>query len=584
MNFIQSKFTTAQQILAAAVIFTLVFSIVNTVFADHKGVPHGNSDTEENGGGNDTELQLTCDVALEDGVWVFSGVWSAQDFNGQYDQYDVKIESPVGTEVDASSDEDEPDDTFTVTGEPTEPGNTTAGPKSDMAGTWSNQVEFAVPPTEVLAVLFHTQGGGADDSAACDVDLSSLPACSDGVDNNDAEDSLVDYPADPGCIDVNDDDETDVIVPNEIPVISLLGVSPINVTVGNAYVDAGATAADTEDGDITANIVTVNSVNTAAVGTYTVTYNVTDGDGASAVQVSRTVNVVPLDPTNVAPVITLLGSTPVTVTQGTTYTDAGATAADTEDGDITASLVIVNPVDTATVGEYTVTYNVTDGDGASATQVTRTVNVIADSNGGGNQDVDTFEIKGYVWHDRDRDSDADENENALAGWVIHARNGDQDVTGTTDENGNYVITVTEGTWTVSQDIPNGWKVAPNNSDSYTFTFPEDIEEDESVVTMIMNAIIPTAYAALIGEVTGVDFGNTETSGGGGGGSSSNSSSNNNDDDPAGEVLGAQTTDIPAGAPNTGAGGTSASPIATLISLFGMVMSFATLRFAKVYAY
>jgi hypothetical protein len=55
--------------------------------------------------------------------------------------------------------------------------------------------------------------------------------------------------------------------------------------------------------------------------------------------------------------------------------DAGATAADNYDGDITGSIVVVNPVDVNVVGSYTVTYNVTDGAGNPATEVSRTVNV-----------------------------------------------------------------------------------------------------------------------------------------------------------------------------------------------------------------
>jgi len=74
-----------------------------------------------------------------------------------------------------------------------------------------------------------------------------------------------------------------------------------------------------------------------------------------------------------APIITLLGTTPVSVTQGDVYTDAGATASDDVDGDITANIVTNNPVDTATVGIYTVTYNVTDATGNAATEVTRSV-------------------------------------------------------------------------------------------------------------------------------------------------------------------------------------------------------------------
>ena len=57
---------------------------------------------------------------------------------------------------------------------------------------------------------------------------------------------------------------------------------------------------------------------------------------------------------NTAPVITLLGSDPVNVTEGDTYTDAGATATDVEDGDLTSSIVTVNPVDTSIPGTYRV--------------------------------------------------------------------------------------------------------------------------------------------------------------------------------------------------------------------------------------
>ena len=47
------------------------------------------------------------------------------------------------------------------------------------------------------------------------------------------------------------------------------------------------------------------------------------------------------------------------------------------DGDLTASIVIdASAVNTAVVGSYIVTYNVTDSHGNAATEVTRTVNVI----------------------------------------------------------------------------------------------------------------------------------------------------------------------------------------------------------------
>ncbi|HOC69667.1 MAG TPA: DUF5011 domain-containing protein, partial [Candidatus Hydrogenedentes bacterium] len=75
------------------------------------------------------------------------------------------------------------------------------------------------------------------------------------------------------------------------------------------------------------------------------------------------------------PVITRLGSATVTVECGSTFTDAGATAADNCDGNLTGSIITNNPVNTAIIGSYTVTYNVTDSSGNPAAQVTRTVNV-----------------------------------------------------------------------------------------------------------------------------------------------------------------------------------------------------------------
>src|SRR5439155_12770402 len=73
------------------------------------------------------------------------------------------------------------------------------------------------------------------------------------------------------------------------------------------------------------------------------------------------------------PVITLVGSNPVTVQFGSTYTDAGATATDNIDGNITPSIVTVNPVNTGVAGTYFVTYNVKDAAGNAATQVARMV-------------------------------------------------------------------------------------------------------------------------------------------------------------------------------------------------------------------
>ena len=116
----------------------------------------------------------------------------------------------------------------------------------------------------------------------------------------------------------------------------------------------------------------MNSVNASVLGTYTVTYNVSDSSGNNADQKTRTVNVV--DTTS--PVITLVGSTPLNIDSGSDYNDAGATASDSFEGNLTTSIVTVNPVNTSLAGSYTITYNVTDSSGNAAAEVTRTVNVV----------------------------------------------------------------------------------------------------------------------------------------------------------------------------------------------------------------
>ena len=161
------------------------------------------------------------------------------------------------------------------------------------------------------------------------------------------------------------------------PVITLLGSSPIDVVLSSTYTDAGATALDDVDGDLTGSIATVSTVNTSVLGAYTVTYNVSDIAGNPAAQVTRNVNVVAAVPDTTPPVITLLGISPIDVVLNSTYTDAGVTALDDVDGDLTGSIATVSTVNTSALGAYTVTYNVSDIAGNPAAQVIRNVNVVA---------------------------------------------------------------------------------------------------------------------------------------------------------------------------------------------------------------
>ncbi len=84
----------------------------------------------------------------------------------------------------------------------------------------------------------------------------------------------------------------EIIIQDLPPVITILGSNPVNLTVDDTYTDAGATASDDKDGDITSKIITENNVWTHVAGTYTVDYYVTDS-AAHTSTVSRTVIVAP---------------------------------------------------------------------------------------------------------------------------------------------------------------------------------------------------------------------------------------------------------------------------------------------------
>jgi hypothetical protein len=154
-----------------------------------------------------------------------------------------------------------------------------------------------------------------------------------------------------------------VIVEDTIaPVITLAngdeGTTNYTVERGTTYVDPGAT---TDTGEPVT--VDTSELNMAVSETYTVTYSATDADGNIGTA-SRTVIV----EDTTAPVITLIGDNPYTVTVGTyAYVDPGATS----DGGETVT------VDTSwnpgfNGGTWTVYYSATDAAGNTGT-ATRTV-------------------------------------------------------------------------------------------------------------------------------------------------------------------------------------------------------------------
>ncbi len=155
------------------------------------------------------------------------------------------------------------------------------------------------------------------------------------------------------------------------PVITLVGPNPDSVLVGSPYVDPGATAFDIKYGDLTSSIIPNSNVDTSQVGSYTITYDVSDAAGNAAITVTRTVNVI--DTT--APVISLNGSDTINVVYGTGYLDQGATATDNFDPSVSVVVTGDTVAPITPVGTYYIYYDAVDTANNHATQITRTINV-----------------------------------------------------------------------------------------------------------------------------------------------------------------------------------------------------------------
>ena len=154
------------------------------------------------------------------------------------------------------------------------------------------------------------------------------------------------------------------------PVVTLNGDATIITFQNQTFTDPGATANDDRDGSVTVSV--SGSVNTNTLGDYILTYSASDAAGNIGTA-TRTVTV-SLYVDLIAPVITLNGNSSVTLEFGEAYVEAGATASDNDDGDVTANIQISGTVDSSTSDTYTITYTVSDAAGNEGT-ATRSVTV-----------------------------------------------------------------------------------------------------------------------------------------------------------------------------------------------------------------
>ena len=169
------------------------------------------------------------------------------------------------------------------------------------------------------------------------------------------------------------DTRTVRVVDTQSPVITLVADDVPGVRPGNVYEEAGFSAYDNVDGDITHRVVRREEEGK-------ITYAVVDSSGNPA---SATREVPGFDP--IYPRITLTGGTDVQIQTGRFYEDPGFSAWDNSDGDITEQVAVEGEVIWYKPGTYPVTYTVTDNNNHTTT-VTRNVRVIAEPRIEGFQD------------------------------------------------------------------------------------------------------------------------------------------------------------------------------------------------------
>ena len=167
---------------------------------------------------------------------------------------------------------------------------------------------------------------------------------------------------------------TITIIDTQSPLLTLSGSSTETIEAGIPWVDPGYICTDAT----ACTVVTTGMVNSSLPWTYTLIYTATDTEW-NFTTVTRTVIVI--DTT--APVIVLNGSTSLTLTQWTAFSDSGASWTDSVDGSGVVALPTSWSVNINIPWIYTLEYTYTDSAGNNGNIVTRTVTVQAISSATG---------------------------------------------------------------------------------------------------------------------------------------------------------------------------------------------------------
>lgn len=154
-----------------------------------------------------------------------------------------------------------------------------------------------------------------------------------------------------------------IVKDNQKPIIKINGNENTNVCSYETYIDEGTQAIDNYDGDITKNIKVKKEKKQ-------IIYAVKDSSNNKTKKI-RKLNL----KDEINPIITLNGNNYIYVHLGENYEEKGAIAIDNCDGNISSKIIITGNVDTNTLGEYKIKYEVTDN-GNNKTEIERTIKVI----------------------------------------------------------------------------------------------------------------------------------------------------------------------------------------------------------------
>jgi len=158
-----------------------------------------------------------------------------------------------------------------------------------------------------------------------------------------------------------------IVVDKEAPIISLKGQTDVSVCPSQEYIEEGYEVLDNYDSNLQEKVNIEKKENS-------VLYTVKDSSG-NVGKVERKIKYQDID----KPIITLNGSSEMSIYVGTTYSEPGYSATDNCDGDISSKVVANGSVNSNVVGTYEIVYTVTDNS-SNEVSVSRKVHVIQNQN------------------------------------------------------------------------------------------------------------------------------------------------------------------------------------------------------------